>query len=122
MRKDLELETLEERRSSLRLILMYKVVEGLVPSLPPDQFIKFAKPKRQIKTKTHYKDFHVENILDKHVCNNTKALTIPTARSKQYTNSFFVKTASDWNHLPDAVIETGTPEAFQAALKGHRQQ
>jgi hypothetical protein len=30
MREDLELETLEERRPSLRLILMYKVVEGLV--------------------------------------------------------------------------------------------
>ena len=31
MREDLELETLEERRLSLRLIIMYKVVEGLVP-------------------------------------------------------------------------------------------
>jgi hypothetical protein len=28
MREDLELETLEDRRLSLRLILMYKVVEG----------------------------------------------------------------------------------------------
>jgi Zn-dependent M16 (insulinase) family peptidase len=121
MRKDLELETLEERRSSLRLILMYKVVEGLVQSLPTDQFVNFAKPKRQIKTKTP-KDFHVENILDKHVCNNTKALTIPTARSKQYINSFFVKTAIDWNHLPDAVAQAGTPEAFKTALKEHRQQ
>jgi hypothetical protein len=68
------------------------------------------------------KDFHVENILDKHVCNNTKALTIPTARSKQYTNSFFVKTAIDWNHLPDAVVQAGAPEAFKIALKEHRQQ
>jgi hypothetical protein len=32
MREDLELETLEERRLSLHLILMYKVVEGLVPT------------------------------------------------------------------------------------------
>ena len=31
MREDLEIETLEKRRLSLRLILMYKVVEGLVP-------------------------------------------------------------------------------------------
>jgi hypothetical protein len=36
MREDLELETLEDRRLSLRLILMYKVVEGLVPALPTD--------------------------------------------------------------------------------------
>jgi hypothetical protein len=33
MRKKLELETLEERRQSLRLILMYKVVEGLSHSV-----------------------------------------------------------------------------------------
>ena len=42
LREDLELETLEERRLSLRLILMYKVVEGLVPvsysSFPPSHF------------------------------------------------------------------------------------
>jgi hypothetical protein len=44
MREDLELETLEERRLSLRLILMYKVVEGLVPALPTDNFVKLARP------------------------------------------------------------------------------
>jgi hypothetical protein len=38
MREDLELETLEDRRLSLRLILMYKVVEGLVPALPTDKY------------------------------------------------------------------------------------
>jgi hypothetical protein len=38
MREDLELETLEERQLSLRLILMYKVVEGLVPALPNRKF------------------------------------------------------------------------------------
>ena len=51
MRKELELDTLEERRTSLRLILMYKVVEGLVPALPSTSFVKNAKPKRQIKAK-----------------------------------------------------------------------
>ena len=49
MRKELELETLEERRQRLRLILMYKVVEGLVPALPTDTFVTFSKRKRQIK-------------------------------------------------------------------------
>jgi hypothetical protein len=51
MRKELELETLEERRQSLRLILMYKVVEGLVPALPTDTFVTISKRKRQIKPK-----------------------------------------------------------------------
>ncbi|KAK3095574.1 hypothetical protein FSP39_016249 [Pinctada imbricata] len=38
MREELELETLEARRLNLRLILMYKIVEGLVPALPTDKF------------------------------------------------------------------------------------
>ena len=59
VKQDLELDTLEERRESLRLILMYKVVEGLVPSLPPSQFVKFERPKRQIKPKT-FKDHHTK--------------------------------------------------------------
>jgi hypothetical protein len=49
IREDLELDTLEERRLSLRLILMYKVVGGLVPALPTDNFAKLARPKRNIK-------------------------------------------------------------------------
>ena len=62
MKQDLEQETLEERRESLRLILMYKVVEGLVPSLPPLQFVKSQKPRRQIKAKT-FVDHQTTNII-----------------------------------------------------------
>jgi len=54
MRKELELDTLQERRTSLRLILMYKVVQGLVPALPPTSFVKNAKQKRQIKANKHF--------------------------------------------------------------------
>ena len=48
MREDLELEKLEERRLSLRLILMCKVVEVLVPTLPTDNFI--TEKEHQSKT------------------------------------------------------------------------
>ena len=34
----LKLPSLEERRRQLRLIFMFKVVEGLVPAMPSDQF------------------------------------------------------------------------------------
>jgi hypothetical protein len=86
-----------------------------------DQFVKFAKPRRQIKTRTS-KDFVSQNILEKRACNNIRALIISTARSKQYNNSFFVKSAIDWNPLPDAVVQAGSPEAFKIALKEHRRQ
>ena len=65
MRKELELETLEERRQSLRLILMYKVVEGLVPALPTGAFVTFSKSKRQIKPKT-FGDCVTNNPVEKH--------------------------------------------------------
>ena len=35
MLQSLEMSSLENRRSSNMLIFMYKVVEGLVPALPP---------------------------------------------------------------------------------------
>jgi hypothetical protein len=86
MRKELELETLEERRQSLRLILMYKVVEGLVPALPTDAFVTF----RQIKPKT-FGDCETSNPVEKHKTNNTKCLTIPNRRTPQYQNSFLIR-------------------------------
>ena len=37
--QSVELSSLENRRSSNRLIFMYKVVEGLVPAIPPNKFL-----------------------------------------------------------------------------------
>ena len=51
MKRQVELKTLEERRHSLHLILLYKVVEGLVPALPTADFVTTAKLKRNIKVK-----------------------------------------------------------------------
>jgi hypothetical protein len=64
MREDLELETLEDRRLSLCLILLYKVVERLVPAHPTDNFVKLARPKRNIKAKP-FKDHITSNIVEK---------------------------------------------------------
>jgi hypothetical protein len=80
MREYLELETLEERRLSLRLILRYKVVEGLVPALPTDNFVKLARPKRNINAK-HFEDHITSNIVGKRTCNNTKDLNYQTTRN-----------------------------------------
>lgn len=119
MKYDLKLEELKERRISLRLILMYKVVEGLVPSLPPDKFLKFSKPKRKIKAKT-FSDHIVTNFVNSQVCNNSKGLQIPDSKAIQYRNSFFVDTAIHWNHLPDSVVQKDSVESFKNALQNYR--
>ena len=36
----LELKTLEQRRRSCRLVFLFKVVEGLVPAINPEEFLK----------------------------------------------------------------------------------
>jgi hypothetical protein len=54
---------------------MYKVVEGLVPALPTDDFVKLARPKRNIKAK-HFEDHITSNIVEKRTCNNTKGLEL----------------------------------------------
>jgi hypothetical protein len=115
MIEDLELETLEERRLSLRLILMYKVVEGLVTAIPTDNFVKLARPKRNIKAK-HFEDYITSNIVEKPTCNNTKGLELPDCKKQQYQHSFFVDTVIHWNHLPNSVVHANSLEAFKTAL------
>ncbi|KAK3097708.1 hypothetical protein FSP39_012355 [Pinctada imbricata] len=119
MREELELETLEARRLSLRLILMYKIVEGLVPALPTDKFVKFQKSKRQIKS-TKFRDCETTNLVEKRVCNNTKSLIIPDSRTPQYKNSFLVSTTVHWNHLQEDVVHAKSAEAFKTSLADRR--
>ncbi|KAH3751009.1 hypothetical protein DPMN_185550 [Dreissena polymorpha] len=110
---------LMKERISLRFILMYKVVEGLVPSLPPDKFLKFSKPKRKIKAKP-FSDHIATNFVNSQVCNNSKGLQIPDSKAIQYRNSFFVDTAIHWNHLPDSVVQKDSVESFKNALQSYR--
>lgn len=119
-KKQLELDTLEERRISLRLILMYKVVEGLVPAMPTNQFVNFKRQKRTIRAK-QYTDCVTTNIVEKHICNNTKGLVIPSSKTQAYEHSFFVETTIQWNHLPDSVVHADSVEGFKTALSNHRQ-
>jgi hypothetical protein len=122
MREDLELETLEERQLNLRLILMYKVVEGLVPALPTDNFVKLARLKRNIKAK-HFEDCITSNIVlvEKRTCNNTKGLELPDYKKQQYQHSFFVDTVIHWNHPPNSIMHANSLEAFKIALRNQCQ-
>jgi hypothetical protein len=116
MKRQLELETLEERRHSLHLILLYKVVEGLVPALPTVDFVITAKPKRNIKAKV-YKDCEKTNIIERRLIKNAKGLKVPNCNTEQSKHSFFVETIVHWNQLPDKVVCADSVEAFTTALQ-----
>jgi hypothetical protein len=82
MLKDLDLPTLQDRRTNAKLVFLYKVVEGLAPAIDPDTFIKPNRPKRQIRF-VKFTDC---------VTNNTRSFAVPVSKTYQYRNSFFVDT------------------------------
>jgi hypothetical protein len=60
MLKDLELKPLQERRKHIRLTMLYKVVEGLVPAIASEE----TRNKRKRKAK-QYEGFETLNIIDR---------------------------------------------------------
>ena len=116
MLETLELETLERKRSSCRLVFLFKVVEGLVPAINPDEFPKPQKPKRHIKPKT-YPGYNLSvNIVEKHSVNNDRGFIIEQCKTDQLKNSFFVKTITEWNHLETVIVHAETVEGFKTLL------
>ena len=77
MIKDLKLPTLQERRRDIRLSYYYKVVEGLVPAIPPQNYLSARKRGRNIRAKS-YTDFDTTNIIDRSACLNTRGFIVPS--------------------------------------------
>ena len=113
---DLELPTLEKRRTAQRLIFMFKVVEGLVSAISPSDFESKTRPKRLINSR-QYSDFISQNIVENSVINNSKGLVFQRANTEPSKNSFFMKTVLDWNHLDDNTVNQSSLESFKTALQ-----
>ena len=109
----LQIPSLEARRKSIRLTFMYKVVEGLIPAMPPRDFIKFQRPGRNIKAKRDPNFIFSKSPIGNYIKNNVRCLEILDATSAQYKNSFFIKTASEWNTLDNTVVHAKSPDIFK---------
>lgn len=116
MLKDLGLESLKERRTINRLVFFYKVVEGLVPPIPPEEYLQPVRARRQIKSKK-FSDCVTTDILDRQVVNNNSGFKVEQCRTEQYRNSFFARTTVDWNHLDNSIVHAETVEGFKTALR-----
>ena len=72
----LDLPTLQDRRKQ-RLSLFYKVVEGLIPVMPVEQFLEsHPANKRQIRP-IKFQDFTAKNILDRQGTLNSRPFLVP---------------------------------------------
>ena len=115
--KKLDFQTLQERRKQLRLVYFYKIVEGLVPAIPCEKFLVREKTGRQIRS-TQSKDFITQNPVENYVRNNNKSFKIkPCTVTEQYTNSFFIRTTIEWNHLSDQIVNAQSVPCFRAAIR-----
>mgnify|MGYP001822749514 CR=1 FL=1 len=72
MLKDLDLPSLRDRRTNAKLVFLYKVVEGLLPAVDQDAYIRPARPKRQIRA-VKYKDC----LTNRQETNNTRTFIVP---------------------------------------------
>jgi len=96
-------------RKYLRLVFLFKVVEGSVPAIPPEYYLIPQRPKRAVRVRT-FKDHITSNILDSQVTN--KCFRVPPSKSEPYRHSFFLRTITDWNHLEDDIVDAPSSEAF----------
>ena len=94
---------------------MYKVVEGQVPAINIRDFLTPLGHRRSIRA-VSYKDHISNNIIERAVCNNTKGFKPTFAKSDTYKNSFFPRTAIDWNHLSDSVVQSNSVDIFKNSL------
>ena len=109
------LPTLQERRQDLRLTFLYKVVEGLVPAIPPEKYLTPQKPGRQIRPRLQQNSTNpnpIQNLVRKH----NRCYVVPTSNTVQFKNSFFPKTIINWNNLDSCTVNASSTESFKTAL------
>jgi hypothetical protein len=80
--------------------ILIQIFNGHIPAIPTDSYIEFQRNKRKIKPKT-FDNFESSNIIRFRSRNNSRPVEIPNSRTEQHRKSFFIRTASDWNHLSD---------------------
>lgn len=97
MLDSLQWETLEHRRQTARLCMLFKIDRQLV-AIDRQRMI----PPRKLTRKMHPKSFQV-----------------PSCSSDYRKWSFFPRTIRDWNNLPPDIVQAGTLGAFKAQVSKH---
>ena len=91
----IDISTLEQRRQSSRLVLLYKIINNLLPISIPTYY-----QHTQFHTRQHH----------------TNHFVLPQATLNSYKYSFYLRTIKDWNNLPINVIEARDLDEFTYLL------
>ena len=117
MLRELDLPTLQQRRKELRLAFLFKVVKGMVPAIPPSDYLEPIRNRRKITPKT-FSDCVSSNPVSKYETNNSNCFKVPLTNNPNgpYSHSLFVKTIVDWNKLCDKSVSAVSVDSFMAQL------
>ena len=111
---DLELHSLQIRRRDQRLQLLFRVVEGSVPTIPPHKFLHSPKTnKRRVQPK-RFTDCVTIRIIGRPLQCLQPTQTI--------RNSYYVKTIVEWNKLSEPQVRAGTIGEFSRLSCGLHSQ
>ena len=116
MLNGMKIPPLQERRKANRLIFFFKVVEGLVPAMPSQDFLTPVRQSKRRITPKHFKDFKVNNIVEQYSVKNSKCFTPIQCKTQLYKNSFFPKTLIEWNNLEESVVRADTVDTFRSTV------
>ena len=97
--KDLNWDSLVNRRTSARLIMMFKIVNGLVAIKASDYLESPTRITRNI--------------------NQNKFRTV-SARCDSYAQSYLPRTIKDWNTLSDSTVASPSINSFKEGLRQSR--
>ena len=98
MLQKLEWDSLQTRRSAARLTMMFKIVNSQV-AIPASKFLQpTLRPSRH---------------------HNSKSFIRPQATKDCFKNSFFPRTISQWNSLPETIVNSTTTEVFKEQVTSY---
>ena len=98
-------------------MILGRIVEGLVPAMPPHQFLESERAKKPIRATTKFKDFitYIKCSGKKHQNLNSRPYKTILTRVDQFKNSF-PRTIIDWNQLHDDAVQATSTEAFKRRI------
>ena len=96
-------ECLETRRKHHKLIMFYKMINGLTPA-----YLAQLVP-QSVSTHVHYNLRNIQN------------LNVPFCRTNIYYNSFLPTAIREWNELPHEIKNADTLDMFKNRLKTNQQ-
>ena len=100
MLQDLEWTSLEERRRQQRIVMFYKIHNGLIGI---ERAAYMTPTVRSLPSHSHNQTY-----------------LVPKATKDYYDLSFFPRTIQDWNQLPRNVVEAPSLDSFRARLASHK--